>query len=409
MARWVLNTFSTFEIVLLFVCGSALLAMGCVLVAQRYVAGENARRLETVSSGLRIVYELLFVLILTFGISLVLDKLDDAQQTVDREAAALTQLRYTNLGFHDGDQQRFAQGIEDYVDAVVQDEWPAMRDGGASLEAQSALETLYAEYEESSAAGRAPPEAYRQALDHLDDVTIARRERLSLRDARLPSILAVMLPLGALLLLILEFRPGLGLRSQLALAGTLAVVLSSTYLLTIVLDYPFSGGISIGNEALTSGGLAFIDGDELRAPQPGDRQLPLTRRRLTGVWDSGAYGTTVLEPYGRRGMRGAYRSAHGTIDGVIEGGVFRGTWCEGPKRDPAHGEAGLVEWRLVRTSSGDRLVTGKWRVGYARRPDGSFKAAPDGGWDLHELKIDQASDLKRRLKHDPAAWYCHAP
>jgi hypothetical protein len=326
------------------------------------------------------------------------------------EATALSQLLRTNLAFSDTDQQRFGRGLYAYVKAVVDDEWPAMRDGKSSPEAGSALDTMYALYEEASSARRARPESYRQALAHLDDVTTERRERLSLRDARLPSILAVMLPLGAMLLLVLEFRPQLGVRSQMVLAGTLALVLSSTYLLTIVLDYPFSGDIAVGNEELTSGALTSLAGEDQRAPQPGDRAVALTRKALSGVWDSGAYGTLVLRPYGRGGgMRGAYREAHGTISGTVSHGVFRGTWCEGPTRRPRRSEAGLVEWRLVRTSSGREVVTGKWRDGYRRDTDVSFTARPGYGWDLQRLTIDRASDLARRVRTDPPRWYCRAP
>lgn len=408
MSRWLLNSLSTLEIALVVVGGSVAFAIAGVLVARRVLSDRAAQRIERVSEVLRVPYELLFALILTFGIALVLDKYDEARHTVDGEATALAQLLRTNLAFSDADQQHLGDGLYAYVNAIVEDEWPAMRDGTSSPEVHSALNTLYALYQESPSARRARPEAYRQALQHLDEATTKRRERLSLRDARLPAILAVMLPLGALLLLALELRPQLGVRSQVALAGTLAFVLSSTYLLTIVLDYPFSGDSAVANEPLRSGALASLEGEKPREPQPGDRALPLTRKALVGVWDSPAYGTIVLRRHGARGMRGVYREGHGTVNGVMSNGVFRGVWCEAPTRRPRDDQAGLVEWRLVRTSAGRELVTGRWRYGYARRRDGSFRAQPRGGWDLERLELDGAYDLKRRAKTDPPAWYCRA-
>jgi hypothetical protein len=98
-------------------------------------------------------------------------------------------------------------------------------------------------------------EFYSQALGHLDEVATARRERLNISMAKLPTVLVLMLPSGPALLLLLEYRPRLMPRSQMIFMGTLALVVSSTYLLTIVLDDPFSGDVSVSNEPLKSGRL----------------------------------------------------------------------------------------------------------------------------------------------------------
>ena len=193
--------------------------------------------------------------------------------------------------------------------------------------------------------------------------------------------------------------------------GTLALVLSSTYLLTIVLDYPFSGDVSVSNEPLTSGSLASLVGTSPRMQQPGDKQLRLTDQALVGVWNSDAYGVVVLHrSHGE--LRGAYRLADGTVRGTVGAdGVFRGVWCEHPTRRPGSSDdtsdAGLVEWKLIRTRADGDIVAGTWSYGYERDGDGSFDA--DGSWDLEKLEIDRALDLERRVDEESEAAYCHAP
>jgi hypothetical protein len=402
---------TTLEIVAIFVAGSVLLAIGLAIAIRRLVPDIAERQFEDLASGLRVVYELLFALILAFVIASVLDKFNDAESTVGSEATALSQMLRNNLAFPADEQERLGKGIGAYVRAAVDDEWPTMREGESSPEAAAALETLYALYAGFTPRAGSATEFYNQALEHLDEVATARRDRLALSTAKLPTFLVIMLPIGVVLLLVLEYRPKLGPRSQAGFMGTLALVLSSTYLLTIVLDYPFSGDVSVSNEPLTSGTLASLVGTTPRKAQPGDKQLRLTDAALVGVWNSDAYGVVVLRQ--RAGeLRGTYRLADGTVRGKVDpDGVFRGVWCEHPTRKPGisndTSDAGLVEWRLVGTRADGPIVVGTWSYGYTRKPGGGFE--PDGSWDLEKLTIDRALDLERRIAQESDGAYCHAP
>ena len=267
MAREILNALSTVEIVFVFVGGSIVLAIALTYAIRKLAPDVGERQFEELAGGLRIVYELLFALILAFVIASVLDKFNDAQTTVDSEATALALMLRDNRAFPSEREARINAGIDAYVDALVNDEWETMRHGDASREADAALDTVYALYQDYRPADGVADKFYDQALVQLDVVAAARRERLGISAARLPTILVLMLPIGALLLLVLEYRPKLTPLSQAGFMGTLALVLSSTYLLTILLDYPFSGDVSVGNEPLLSGSLAYLAGSEPREPR----------------------------------------------------------------------------------------------------------------------------------------------
>ena len=409
MMRWLLNSLTTAQMFVIFVGGGVLFAIGLALAIRRVVPDIAHQSFEDFADGLRVVYELLFALLLAFVIASVLDKFNDAESTVAAEAAALSQMVRDNLSFPVDAEVRFNRGLGAYVDAAVNDEWRTMRDGEESPEAAAALETVYALYADFSPAEGTQTTIYEQSLAHLDAVAGARLERLDIASSKLPTVLVLMLPIGALLLQILEYRPRLAKRTQLAFMGTLSLMVSSTYLLSVVLDYPFSGDVSVSSEPLTSFTLAALVGTDARPAQPGDRPLRLTADALEGVWSSDDYGTVVLR---RRGdeIRGVYRLANGAIRGrITPDGVFKGRWCEGPTRKPGAGtggasDAGLVEWRLVDTKSSGRIVTGIWSYGYDRRPDGTLE--PDGGWDLRRLRRDDALDLDERLRTDGEQVFC---
>ncbi len=398
-----LNSLSTVQIVLIFVGGSVALAISLAIAIRKAFPDIAERGFEDLASGLRVVYELLFALVLAFAISAVIDKFNEAETTVATEANALSQLLRDNRAFPHTLQSRLRDGIDLYITAVTVDEWKTMREGRSSREASAALETVYALYQGYAPASDVAKTFYEQALAHLEVASTARRERLSISTARLPLVLMLMLPVGALLLFVLEYRPHLRPRGQVAFMGTFALVVSSTYLLTILLDYPFSGDVAVSNEPLTSGTLAYLADNPPREPQPGDKRLKLTPQALTGVFSSNAYGTVVLQST-RNDIRGGYRSGNGLIRGTITpDGIFRGAWCEG-SRDPKQFDAGILEWTLIQRKSGEKVIDGRWQFGYKRRRDGGFTAV--AGWDMEKLDNDKAQDIQDRLEREPPSAFC---
>jgi hypothetical protein len=401
MARSILNSFSTVELVVLGVGGAVLLTVVGVLLARRFFPRLADSQFEPVADSLRVVYELIFALILAFVIAAVLDEMGNAESAVASEATTIGSLVRANDTLPVSERLRLDTAVQQYVHAVADDEWETMKDGEPSPLATAALEGMHAEYRLVEPESDAQSEAYSQALSHLEEVGTKRRERLDIAAADLPTLLRVLVVVGLVLLIVLEYRPQLPPVAGLVFMGTLAMVATSAFLLTVILNYPFAGQVSVSNEPLKRDNLARFWSEELAyRPKPGDEQLSLTAQRLEGVHNSTAYGTLVMRchydgprhkvkkcgPHDRL-MRGVYRYYDGTVTGEVVGGVFRGWWTQAPthrKRD----DAGRVKLRLFNTSDGP-LIVGSWSYLYK-----SFEP----GWDLEELGGAAPPDLKRRLK-----------
>ena len=404
LVRSILNSFSTGEIVVLSVGGMVVLTVACVLLARRLFPRLTDSHFEPVADSLRVVYELLFALILAFVIAAVLDEMGNAESAVASEATTIGELVRANDAFPENVREDLDWAVNLYVHAVANDEWRTMKDGNPSPRATAALEGMHAEYRRVEPEGAAQSEAYSQALDDLREVGAQRRERLDIAAAELPTILRVLVVVGLVLLLVLEYRPQLSRVAGLVFMGTLAFVVTSAFLLTVVLDYPFAGQVSVSNDPLKEDNLARFWSEELAyRAQPGDEEQPLTAQRLEGVFNSDAYGTLVLfchdetadhavkkqcGPRDRR-MRGVYRYYGGTITGEVADGVFRGWWTQEPTHRKYY-DAGQIELRLVKTSDGP-LIAGRWSYQH-----GAFEP----GWDLVEIGGATPPDLARRLE-DP--------
>jgi hypothetical protein len=187
--------------------------------------------------------------------------------------------------------------------------------------------------------------------------------------------------------------------SSWIVAATAAFV-SFAYLLTIVLDYPYAGEVSVDSSPYKQGVLAQFWGED-QNPRPLNSKVlgKLEPEDLLGKWNSDqAYGEMLFRRVGSE-IRGTYRLENGTITGVLgEDGVFRGWWCDEPDRTPPD-HAGDVEWRLLREAgSRTERLDGRWRYGDSE----PFR----GGWDLTRIEGRESQDLAMRFE-DPAAFCPH--
>jgi len=76
----------------IFAGGSVVVAVALALAIRKVVPAIAERQFEELADGLRVVYELLFALLLAFVIASVLDKFSEAESTVGSEATALSQM-----------------------------------------------------------------------------------------------------------------------------------------------------------------------------------------------------------------------------------------------------------------------------------------------------------------------------
>ena len=432
MERAILNHFSTGTIIVLFVGGMVLVALVGVLLARRFFPDLAEGRFAEVVDGLRVVFELIFALILAFVIAAVLDTVGDAEATVATEATHIAQLERENGAFDEDDKRRLNAALGDYVHALVEHEWETMKRGEESPVATAALEAVYVEYRNLTPRNDVQKATFSLALSKLDDIASERRNRLNIAAADLPTMLRVLVAIGIVLLLLLEYRPQLSLGASLAFMGGLAAIVTSAYLLTLVLNYPFAGDISVSNDPLKRDRLATFWDEELAyREQEGDQDRPAGAERPARASGTRARsersscGATTRGDRPHPGERvvprecrqsddwyGVYRYHDGVVTGRLDAddGVFRGWWYEEPRRiadekaaTGARGRrkvvnGGAVAWRGVRRA-GKTLIVGCWIYGRVARNDPYRAYDVHPGWDLVPL----ATDARGRGALEPGA------
>ncbi len=180
-----------------------------------------------------------------------------------------------------------------------------------------------------------------------------------------------------------------------AVTGAIAAFVSFAFLLTMLLDYPFSGELAVSNSSFKTGALSYAWIPEKPRPLDPAKVKKLSPKQLVGVLDSARFFTTIFREVGDE-LHGVDRKNQTTIIGKVDDdGVFRGWWCQEPGRRRLN--AGEVEFRLLETPTGTK-IDGRWN----KETNREFA----GGWDLQSVDVPEPSDMAAQFDTAP---FCHPP
>lgn len=404
MTQYLLNHFSTLSLIALVVGGTTVVSVVVSVVVHKMFPNLADSGFEEVTEVLRAdVFALLYAIVLALVIADLSVSLAEASSTVSSEASALAGLTRAADSFPTGAAKAIRAGANEYVHAVAEDEWLLLRTGESSPRAFAALEGLYATVQGLEPQTPVEQTFYQTAVANLDQIDLNRRQRVQQSRDGLSPLLRILLIVGAIVFIVLAYPASVRrLFARVLIVIATSAFVSFAYLLTMVLDYPFAGDVSVDTAPYKTGVLAKYWA-VAAAPRPllPETFATLSAQDLVGVWNSdSSFGEAVFREVGGE-IRGAYRADQGTVVGALSpDGVFRGWWCQEESRNPPR-DAGEVEWRLLQTPGGEQLtLDGRWRYG----ADGPFR----GGWDLEKLQgLPEPPDLARQL--DDISSFCRHP
>jgi hypothetical protein len=187
-----------------------------------------------------------YAVILGLAVISVWEKFAEAEASATQEAGAVASAYRLSNGFDAASRAALKKALTAYAGSVVDEDWPAMSEGGESPAALAALNNLY------DVALAVPANDARTAtvldalLAQLDTITDSRRERLTLAEGVVPNVIWLVLFIGALMTLGFTFF--FGLRNavvQLLMTAMLSILIFLALLVAAVIDHPFTGTIRV--------------------------------------------------------------------------------------------------------------------------------------------------------------------
>ncbi|MFJ6719612.1 MULTISPECIES: DUF4239 domain-containing protein [unclassified Streptomyces] len=247
MILWLLNNLSTFVLGVLLVGGfTALAVVGSVAARRRFphlAAGEH-NEMVGVALGM---FGAIYGIILAFVVVTLWTQLENTQNVVAGEATDLALVVRSAEAFPAADRAKVDRAVGAYVHAVVDVQWPMMRDGRPSFDATAEqTHAMYTALQAYEPVGSRSETFYQEAASRLNDVAAQRRARVTMAETSLPTLLQVLVYGGALVILPLTFLFGLrSLKMQLLFVSAVAALIGFSLLLVMVLDRPFAGDLSV--------------------------------------------------------------------------------------------------------------------------------------------------------------------
>ncbi|MFI8105787.1 DUF4239 domain-containing protein [Streptomyces sp. NPDC086023] len=258
MSLWLLNHLDTVTLTVLMVGVLIVLAVAGSLVARRrfphLAEGEHNEMVGVVLGMFGAIYGI----ILAFVVVTLWTQLDHTQQVVSRESTDLALVVRTTRVLPPAERERVHRAVGEYVHSVVEVQWPRMRSGEPAFSATSSrVEAMYDALQAYEPVTARDEVFYEQAVASLNDAVAQRRERISLAQAELPTLLKVLVFGGALVIIPLTFLFGLrSLRMQLLFVTAVAALIGFSLLLVLVLDRPFAGELAVSPAPYKEGALS---------------------------------------------------------------------------------------------------------------------------------------------------------
>jgi hypothetical protein len=221
-----------------------------VLVVQRWSPHSDRVEHNDVAGSVFQVLGGLYGVLLAFVVVNEWQAVQSASQNTFTEANELGALYWNARAMPATAGRDLEATAKQYAHMVIDSEWPAMANGGYSVDA---TDLVYKMRDEINALPTDTPREqtlFGQSLTHVNSLESARRQRLSETGNQVPLILWIGLVLGAVVTTAYTFLFGLSRSwSHLLIVGPSAVLVVLALVLIAMLDQPFSGAVAIAPDA----------------------------------------------------------------------------------------------------------------------------------------------------------------
>jgi hypothetical protein len=225
---------------------SMLLSIAGLLVVRRYANVDWLKRHHEIASYFFLMIGTLYAVLIAFAIYVVWSASKEAGANLEHEATEVADLSRLSMAMPDPLRRKITTALMEYLNAVVEDEFPGMEQGRDSQRTWTAVQNLWDVY------GAIQPETPRlqiyfaESLKHLTQLSDYRRTRLLASRGTVPSTLWYLLLSGAVLLVLFTYFVGHeSAWAQAAMTAALAGVLAFSLFLVWSLDSPYSGVASV--------------------------------------------------------------------------------------------------------------------------------------------------------------------
>lgn len=226
----------------LFVAGSIVSSVLVLYLVRRFANVDWLRTHHEVASYFFMTLGTLYSVLVAFGIFVVWSDFKEAATNLEHEATEVADLSRLSTLMPMPLRRDISDALMEYLNSVVQDEFPAMAEGRDSQRTWNAMQKLWGAYNTDQLNTPQYQAGYAESLKHLTALSDLRRTRLLSSRGTVPDNLWILLIAGGILLVGFTYFFGHeSVSSQATMTAVLAGILSFSIFLIASLDTPYSG------------------------------------------------------------------------------------------------------------------------------------------------------------------------
>jgi hypothetical protein len=235
---------------LAIVVAATVMAVSGFWLARRVVAGHLVRGQNEAAGFIYTGTGIIYAVVLGLVIAAVWGGHARADDVTLEESAALLGLYRDAEVLPEPARTNIDAAIKNYLQLVIEDEWPLLAHGHASPKAEAALSLIWKDYRELNPQTPWAVALGAESFKQLNEVSAQRSHRLVLAESRLPAILWFFLIAGgAIMVCFTYFFHTDNVRAHAAMIGIATIVVVSALYIVYALDEPYGGPLAVGPQA----------------------------------------------------------------------------------------------------------------------------------------------------------------
>jgi len=223
-----------------------LLSIIGLLLVRRNVPTEWLRRHHELAGYYFQILGTIYAVLIAFAIYEVWVGFKDAGSSLEHEATEVADLSRLSTAMPTEIRRNITLALMEYLNAVVDDEFPAMAQGRNSERTWTAVTRLWNTYGSLPVNDLRLQSYFNESLMHLTRLSDLRRTRLFTSNGTTPWILWVLLTVSGVLLVVFSYFVGHeSITTHAVMTACLAAVIAFCMFLILSLDRPYSGVVKV--------------------------------------------------------------------------------------------------------------------------------------------------------------------
>lgn len=244
--QWMLLHVPSFLLVVMIAAIYISLSIVGLYIMKRFHSPAKLKKHNDVAGFIFATLGVTYAVLLSFIVIVTWQNFDEAHKNAAQEANDIVSLYHNTRPLPPAFRSALKGHLVTYVRAIIEDEWPIMITGEQSAQAQQAQDTIWRIYGRYRPATETQRIFFMESVDKLNEACELRRARLLEAHLAIHPVIYFVLIVGGLITI--SFTVFFGTENfgpQLIMTSLLAAMIGIALSTVIILDFPFTGDISV--------------------------------------------------------------------------------------------------------------------------------------------------------------------